>query len=107
MSLDKAELSGGNVNYYLAEIPNPKRLTPYTAECEDIIEALGMTFAEGCAFKAIWRSCAARTLGKLKPGQDKSGVYDAEKVVYYGNRMVATRKVQCAIQTSVEAGLTK
>ena len=104
---ETTEPSGGNVSYYVCEVPNPKRLAAYTAECEDIIEALGMTFAEGCAFKAIWRSCAARTLGKLKPGQDKSGVYDAEKVVYYGNRMVATRKVQCAIQTSIETELTK
>lgn len=86
------KLSGGNNNYYIAEVPNPKRLSPYVAECEDIIEALGMTFAEGCAFKAIWRSCAARTLGKVKPGADSAGVYDAEKVVYYGQRMVAQRK---------------
>ena len=103
----KPEFTGKNVNYYLVDVKEPKRLTPYQAECEDIIEALGMTFAEGCAFKAIWRSCAARTLGLAKKGQDEHGVYDAEKVVYYGNRMVATRKVQCAIQTSVETGLTK
>jgi len=92
VSHKKIDATGGNNNYYIAEVPNPKRLAPYTAECEDIIEALGMTFAEGCAFKAIWRSCAARTLGKIKPGQDKSGIYDAEKVVYYGNRMIAARK---------------
>lgn len=84
------EKSGGNVNYYVVDVKNPKRFTPYTAECEDIIEALGMTFAEGCAFKAIWRSCAARTLGKEKAGG--SSVYDAEKIVYYGNRILAQRK---------------
>jgi hypothetical protein len=90
------EKSGGNVNYYLVEIVTPKRPEhkPYTAECEDIIEALGMTFAEGCAFKAIWRSCAARTLGKQKAGG--SAVYDAEKVVYYGQRMLAQRKKENA-----------
>lgn len=86
----KPEKSGGNVNYYVVNVCSPKRLAPYSAECEDIIEALGMTFAEGCAFKAIWRSCAARTLGKLKEGGD--AVYDAEKVVYYGSRMLAQRK---------------
>jgi hypothetical protein len=86
------EYTGSNVNYYVVEIAEPKRQQPYTAECEDIIEALGMTFAEGCAFKAIWRSCAARTLGKVKAGQDAAGVYDAEKVVYYGQRMLAQRK---------------
>ncbi len=87
-----AKGTGKDVNYYLVDISDPKRLTPYTAECEDIIEALGMTFAEGCAFKAIWRSCAARTLGLLKPGHDPEGIYDAEKVVYYGGRMIVQRK---------------
>lgn len=86
------EFTGGNVNYYLVDIHEPKRLAPYTAECEDIIEALGMTFAEGCAFKAIWRSCAVRTLGRGKKGQDEEGIYDAEKVQYYGGRMLAQRK---------------
>lgn len=84
------EKSGGDVNYYVVDVKQPKRFAPYTAECEDIIEALGMTFAEGCAFKAIWRSCAARTLGKEKAGG--SSVYDAEKIVYYGNRILAQRK---------------
>jgi hypothetical protein len=87
----KGEFTGGNVNYYLVDIKKPKRLLPYTAEAEDIIEALGMNFAEGCAFKAIWRSCAARQLGLFKEGMDVHGVYDAEKTVYYGNRMLAQR----------------
>lgn len=86
------EFTGSNVNYYLVDIANPKRLEPYKAEAEDIIEALGMTFAEGCAFKAIWRSCAMRTLGHLKRGHDNYGVYDAEKVVYYGQRMLVQRQ---------------
>lgn len=86
------EFTGKDVNYYLVEVAEPKRLPPYTAECEDIIEALGMTFAEGCAFKAIWRSCAARTLRLVKKGQDEAGVYDAEKVQYYGGRMLAQRR---------------
>ena len=86
-----AELTGGNVNYYVLHVAEPKRLAPYTTECEDIIEALGMTFAEGCAFKAIWRSCAARTLSKHKQGEDPTGIYDAEKVKYYGARMLAYR----------------
>lgn len=90
MSANKG--TGKDVNYYLVDIKDPKRLTPYTAECEDIIEALGMTFAEGCAFKAIWRSAAARTLGLVKPGHDVEGIYDAEKVEYYGRRMIAQRK---------------
>lgn len=82
------EYTGKDVSYYLVRIAIPKRLEPYDAECEDIIEALGMTFAEGCAFKAIWRKCAARTLGIAKAGY-KGGLYDAEKAEYYGARMVA------------------
>ena len=91
MSLEKEEFTGKDVNYYLVEVKEPKRLAPYTAECEDIIEALCMTFAEGCEFKALWRSCAARTLSKHKKGQDKDGVYDAEKQVYYANRTLSQR----------------
>ena len=87
--------TGGNVDYYVVPIPKPKRLSPYTAECEDIIEALGMNFAEGCAFKAIWRRCAARTLGHQKLAYD-GGSYDAEKVLYYAGRMVAQDKAMCA-----------
>lgn len=92
VSLESKELTGKDVNYYLVDVKGPKRLTPYTAECEDIIEALGMTFSEGCAFKAIWRSCAARTLGKRKEGQTEDGIYDAEKIQYYAGRILAVRK---------------
>lgn len=88
MQQDSREYTGKDVSYYCVEIKDPKRFAPYTAEAEDIIEALGMNFAEGCAFKAIWRRCAAKTLGKSKAGY-KGGTYDAEKVVYYGQRMVA------------------
>ena len=86
--MSEPEYTGKDVSYYLVKIESPKRLEPYDAECEDIIEALGMTFAEGCAFKAIWRKCAARTLGVSKAGY-KGGLYDAEKAQYYGARMVA------------------
>lgn len=91
----KPEYTGKSVSYYRVWIDRPtsKDLPPYSAECNDIIEALGMTFAEGNAFKAIWRRCAARTLGKAKEGY-KDGLYDAEKVVFFGERMVAQEKCQ-------------
>jgi hypothetical protein len=38
-------------------------------------------------FKAAWRIAALRQ-GKGKPGQD-SPVYDAEKIVFFGNRIIA------------------
>lgn len=86
------EYTGGSVSYYRVPVNHPTGgATPYVAECNDIIEALGMNYAEGNAFKAIWRSCAARNLGVSKAGY-KDGLYDAEKVVFFGNRMVEQAK---------------
>jgi len=81
------KLTGGQVNYYLVQISHPRRDTQsaYQAECEDIISALNMTFDEGCLFKALWRSAAARK-GNGKPGH--SAVYDAEKMVHYANQIL-------------------
>lgn len=89
-----AEKSGGSVNYYQVEItaPTTQGRLAYIAECNDIIEALGMDYAEGNEFKAIWRSCAERTLGKKKVGGDS--VYDAEKAVFFANRTLTKRKAQ-------------
>ncbi len=89
--IKSVEHSGGNVNYYLAEIKRPKRkeFAPYIAECEDIITALGMNFAEGTNFKALWRSCAQRTLGLAK--RDGDAVYDAEKMVMYSGIILDQR----------------
>lgn len=94
---EQPEYTGSNVSYYLVDVPSPKRLAPYQAECEDIIEALGLNFAEGCAFKAIWRKAAARQ-GRVKKGYT-DGLYDAEKVEYYGGRMVAQEKRKLAGET--------
>lgn len=82
------KLSGGLNNYYVVTIKNPQRKEqePYQAECEDIIQALGMTFDEGCAFKALWRNAAAR-MGNGKPGNET--LYDCEKLVHYSNRLLA------------------
>lgn len=81
------EYSGGKVNYYEIDVTHPTRegRGTYTAECNDIIEALGLSFSEGEAFKAIWRKGAAR----IKPGKrgHDGGLYDAEKVSFYGKRM--------------------
>lgn len=88
---DLPEFTGGSVSYYAVRIEQPvSGGDPYTAECLDIIEALGMDYAEGNAFKAIWRRCAAR-MDKLKKGYD-DGLYDAEKTEFYGRRMVEISK---------------
>lgn len=87
-----SEYTGGSVSYYSVAVKTPttKGRSPYVAECNDIIESLGMDYAEGNAFKAIWRMCAARS-GKAKRGYT-DGLYDAEKVVFFGERMVAKQK---------------
>lgn len=87
------EYTGGSVSYYTVEIQRPTNPTAshYRAECNDIIEALGMNYAEGNAFKALWRRAAARNLGLAKRGYT-DGLYDAEKVVFFGSRLVAQEK---------------
>lgn len=85
------EYTGSSSNYYKVFIKNPTTLEQaYEAECNDIIEALQMTFAEGNAFKAIWRKAKARQ-GVQKKGYD-NGLYDSEKVVFFGERMVVEAK---------------
>ena len=80
------ELSGGVTSYYTVRIVRPASISkPYSAECLDIIESLGMTFSEGEAFKAIWRKCAARHLGKGKAGG--TALYDAEKAEFWTHRI--------------------
>lgn len=78
--------SGAHASYYEVQILQPKGGVPYKAECQDIIEALGMDFNEGNAFKALWRRAAAR-LGKVKRGNENP-LYDAQKIAFYGNRIL-------------------
>ncbi len=86
------KLTGSLNNYYLVQVTHPQRdVEPYQAECEDLIEALGLTFDEGNVFKAIWRTANARK-GNGKP--DQKALYDAEKIVHYAKRIL--RKAQNA-----------
>jgi len=91
---DTPEYTGKSVDYYQVTVTNPttEGRPEYIAECNDIIEALGMNFAEGNAFKALWRRAAQRTLGKRKAGAKDDGLYDAEKVEFFGARLVAQSK---------------
>lgn len=85
------EYTGGSSSYYTIPITKPTTPDnpPYVAECNDIVEALGMTFAEGNNFKATWRIAAAR-MGKKKKGNN--AVYDAEKCVFFSGRMLVEAK---------------
>ena len=79
-------LSGGLSDHYLADVKKPQRGgNPYQAECDDIIFALNMTFDEGEAFKAIWRTCTAR-LGYGKKGN--TALYNAQKLVHRSKRIL-------------------
>ena len=81
------KLTGGSSDYYKLPVTAPTSGGPaYTAECNDIIEALGMNYAEGNALKALWRIAAAR-MDNGKPGT--TALYDSEKVVFFGQRLVA------------------
>lgn len=84
--LAKAENSGGSCDYYgvYIRVPTSEEQEPYTAECNDIIEELKMTFAEANMFKEIWRGAAARELGKLK--KDNNEVRGAEKISFFSDR---------------------
>lgn len=89
------EYTGGSSSYYsvFVEHPTTEGRPQYMAECNDIIEALGMNYAEGNAFKALWRRAAARNLGKRKKGYD-NGLYDSEKVEFFGIRLKVQSKVE-------------
>jgi hypothetical protein len=90
------EHTGGSSSYYgvLVAYPIAKDKEPYVAECIDIQEALEMTPAEANGFKAIWRTAAAR-MGKKKKGN--TAVYDAEKVIFQGERMLVKAKREAGL----------
>jgi hypothetical protein len=91
-SKEEAEHTGGSVNYYKVHVANPTTLPEaYDAEANDIIESLGLTFAEGNLFKAIWRMAADRN-GKKKKGNNS--VYDAEKLVFFAERVLVQEKAK-------------
>lgn len=81
------ELTGGKTNYYLVRVSHPQRQeqAPYQAECEDIIEALELTFDEANIFKEIWRGANARK-NNGKPGHTTK--YGAEKIAHYAQRIL-------------------
>lgn len=90
--MNEKKLTGGSSAYYMIQVTNPTTLPePYQAECNDIIEALQLNFAEGNILKAIWRRAAAR-LGSGKAGFE-DGKYDAEKILFFAQRILELSKV--------------
>ena len=88
---EPVKLTGGSAEYYKVYVDRPTSGDePYTAECNDIIEALRMEYDVANAFKAAWRVAALRQ-GRGKPGQDDA-VYDGEKIVFFGHRIIKRAK---------------
>lgn len=86
MMANETDLSGLDNDYYMIVIKQPRRGGPAVAvEVEDIIEALEMPFAEATIFKSLVRLQQLR-LGKGKAGSTEK--YEAEKVNYYGVRVL-------------------
>ena len=97
------EHTGKSVSYYdvvITRWTNPKHQheKPVTIACNDIIEALNMNYACANAFKAIWRICAAKQ-GKLKKGNN--AVYDAEKAVFFAERVLTQEQITSQQTTPV------
>ena len=87
------EYTGGSSSYYKVDVSNLVSAgDPYTVECQDVIEALDMSFSEGNIFKAIWRICAAKK-GKAKKGYEDS-VYDLEKIIFFAQRELQIEKMK-------------
>lgn len=83
-------LTGGKSKHYQVQMEvhcagSLKDTVIVEFDCNDLIEELNMTFAEGEVFKAVWRKSAAR-LGNGKPGHQP--LYDAQKIEFFGKRMV-------------------
>lgn len=93
--MSEIRASGLDNDYWLLDIKHPKRLNPYKVECEDIIEAMEMPFAEATVFKSLWRLMKLR-MGQGKPGSSEP--YEGEKMVYYSARTLA--KIQNAEKDS-------
>jgi hypothetical protein len=83
-------LSGGSNDYWKVRVGAPvSGSDAYTAECNDLIEALQMTYAEGNVFKAVWRHALARRgIGK----QGNTQRYEAEKAEFFAKRLVELTK---------------
>lgn len=87
------ESSAYQCEYYECPVDHPMNPrqggVPYIANCEDIILALGMSFDEGCQFKAQWRR--ARGLQGFQKAES-TPLRDAQKAVHYAKRVLAAEE---------------
>lgn len=79
------KLSGGSCDYYNVDITHPTTAkAPYTASCNDVIEALQLSSAESNIYKEIWRTANGKAHNNGKPDNDP--VRAAEKVLFFAVR---------------------
>lgn len=79
------KLSGGSCDYYNVDITHPTTVkSPYTASCNDVIEALQLSSAESNIYKEIWRTANGRAHNNGKPDNDP--IRAAEKVLFFAVR---------------------
>lgn len=84
------EYTGSSVSYYKVFVKNPttEGVEPYFVECNDVIEALDMDFAQGNIQKALFRMSVAKKFGLKKKGYEDAK-YDIEKIIFFANRLLA------------------
>ena len=102
----KVEDSGSHCEYYHCEVThpqNPNQSVGYIANCEDIIQALGLTFDEGCEFKSIWRRGRGRQ-GFVKA--ESTALRDAAKAVHYAKRVLSYEERLAALQVDMTCEAT-
>ena len=76
---------GGSCNYYMVKVNKPTTLQdPYTVECNDLIESLGLTWQEANIYKEIFRTANERTHNNGKQGNNPKRA--AEKVLFFALR---------------------
>lgn len=91
--------SGGSCNYYMVRVESPTTLPePYTVECNDLIESLGLSFKEANIVKEIFRTANERTHGNGKDGNTPKRA--AEKILFFAIRNAITNGVDIEKFTS-------
>lgn len=79
------QTGGGSCNYYKVKVEHPTTLPePYEVECNDLIESLGLTFAEANIYKELFRTANERTHSNEKQGNTPARA--AEKVLFFALR---------------------
>ncbi|CAM0037205.1 3'-phosphatase [Vibrio phage K122] len=83
--IDQHDSGGGSCSYYIVGVDKPTTLNgQYTVECNDLIEALELSYAEANIYKEIFRTANERTHNNGKQGNNPKRA--AEKVLFFALR---------------------